>query len=344
MTEQEEAILIREKFGASLDNAEQPWSVSLLPGDQLRFEVRPGDVWVNDTGLGKERSEIAQYGRLWPFGTPVEVNYRMMIEPGPVNTSYWVVLGQLHTAQWNLPGVASPPFSVNLQGEKLAFAIRNIPNPSADRPDTPGTLLYRSPTDIVRGAWYDIKIHILPDGTGEAATWTSGSTAFRWSTMTDRSATGRTRWDMSGSRDLPRRVQRDACPEHRRPDGLWPADRLHRHEGDDVFRFDNPGDRILGTQAGIDEIRTAMLVYSLPDGVEKLSFIDGGRSYFTGTGNALDNTITGAARGDTLYGGLGNDTLLGLESDDWLYGGQGMTRSTAASTRMSPMAARAMTR
>ncbi len=37
---------------------------------------------------------------------------------------------------------------------------------------------------------------------------------------------------------------------------------------------------------------------------------------FTGTGNALDNTITGGIGNDTLNGGAGADTLIGGAGND----------------------------
>ncbi len=323
MTEDEEAALIRTRYGAYTDNAEKPWSVTVLPGDQIRYEVRPGDVWENDVGLGKERSELAQYGRVWTLGTPIEINYRMMIEPGAPNSAEWVILGQLHTAQWNLPGVASPPFAVVLRGDQLAIHIRNIPDPSPDKPTLP-TVLYVSPTDIVRGAWYDIKVHILPDGTkggGYLDVWINGVQVVDYNgPIGYGSDTVGYLWKQG----IYRAESDETLVMH--VDDLTVYGKKTTFTGTagaNSFTFDNPGDRIIGSQAGIDEIRTAMLSFTLPEGVENLTFISGGQAHFTGTGNALNNRITGAARGDTLSGGMGNDTLLGLEADDVLYGGSG---------------------
>ncbi|MGO6690546.1 calcium-binding protein, partial [Rhizobium leguminosarum] len=44
---------------------------------------------------------------------------------------------------------------------------------------------------------------------------------------------------------------------------------------------------------------------------------------FVGTGNSLDNTITGGAAIDTLSGDVGNDTLNGGAGADSLIGGAG---------------------
>ncbi|MGO8041198.1 protease, partial [Rhizobium leguminosarum] len=65
-----------------------------------------------------------------------------------------------------------------------------------------------------------------------------------------------------------------------------------------------------------DEIRTALAAYSIAAliNVEKLSYT--GSADFTGTGNALANTITGGAGNDVLNGGAGADTMIGGAGDD----------------------------
>lgn len=53
--------------------------------------------------------------------------------------------------------------------------------------------------------------------------------------------------------------------------------------------------------------------------VENLSYI--GAADFRGTGNALDNVLTGGNGADTLFGGGGRDTIIGRDGDDRLIGG-----------------------
>jgi Ca2+-binding RTX toxin-like protein len=55
--------------------------------------------------------------------------------------------------------------------------------------------------------------------------------------------------------------------------------------------------------------------------VERLSYT--GSSTFTGTGNALNNTITGGSANNILIGLSGNDTLTGASGNDSLAGGSG---------------------
>ena len=94
--------------------------------------------------------------------------------------------------------------------------------------------------------------------------------------------------------------------------------------GNDVYTVDVATDIVTefaGEGTGTDEIRTALTSYSLGDNVENLTFT--GTVAFTGTGNDLNNVITGAAAGDTLSGAGGDDTLNGGSGNDLLDGGTG---------------------
>jgi Ca2+-binding RTX toxin-like protein len=68
---------------------------------------------------------------------------------------------------------------------------------------------------------------------------------------------------------------------------------------------------------GIDTIQTTLASYDLAikgDHIENLSYT--GSVAFTGTGNALANTLAGGAGNDSLDGGLGADKLIGGAGDD----------------------------
>ena len=120
-------------------------------------------------------------------------------------------------------------------------------------------------------------------------------------------------------------------------DGGAGADTLQGGDGNDVYTVDNAGDVVLeAAHAGVDRVQVLTNIsYSLAGTeVELLSFHgDGTPAGITGTGNALDNTITaygsgpstlhGAAGDDTLYGGLDANQLFGDADNDQLFGGNG---------------------
>ncbi|NKL39403.1 RTX toxin, partial [Rhizobium leguminosarum bv. viciae] len=104
--------------------------------------------------------------------------------------------------------------------------------------------------------------------------------------------------------------------------GAAGADSLIGGAGNDTYIVDNAGDIVTeAASEGTDTVRTNLASYTLAGNVENLSFA--GTGAFAGTGNNLDNTITGGAAADTLSGGAGNDTLDGGAGADSLIGGAG---------------------
>ncbi|WP_054156230.1 M10 family metallopeptidase [Rhizobium sp. AAP43] len=100
------------------------------------------------------------------------------------------------------------------------------------------------------------------------------------------------------------------------------TDRLEGGAGNDLYIVDHVKDAVVEAGgAGIDTIQTSLVSYKLGNNVENLSY--SGSSSFAGTGNALDNVMTGGAGNDRLDGGLGNDRLHGLGGNDTLIGGTG---------------------
>ncbi|MEN0117736.1 MAG: rhizobiocin, partial [Agrobacterium cavarae] len=97
------------------------------------------------------------------------------------------------------------------------------------------------------------------------------------------------------------------------------ADTLIGGLGDDTYFVDNTGDVIVENAGeGIDTVKTALASYALGSNVENLAYTGSGA--FTGTGNELDNIITGGNGGNRLAGGAGNDTLVGgSASDTFVY-------------------------
>lgn len=100
------------------------------------------------------------------------------------------------------------------------------------------------------------------------------------------------------------------------------GDSMSGGAGDDIYHVDAGGDTVTeGGNAGIDTVRTTLASYTLGNNVENLVYA--GNGSFSGTGNALANTLTGGAGSDTLNGQGGNDILNGGAGDDTLNGGAG---------------------
>lgn len=105
-------------------------------------------------------------------------------------------------------------------------------------------------------------------------------------------------------------------------DGSAGADSLVGGAGNDTYVVDDAGDVILElTGGGTDTVRARADSYTLGAELENLAYV--GTGNFTGTGNALANSITGGTGDDTLDGGVGNDTLVGAGGADSLIGGAG---------------------
>ena len=109
--------------------------------------------------------------------------------------------------------------------------------------------------------------------------------------------------------------------------GLGEYDVLVGGTGNDTYVVDSAYDAVTELQnEGTDTVQTALGSYSLAlkANVENLTYT--GNASFTGTGNDLNNAITGGAGNDILIGGLGNDTLNGGLGNDTLDGGAGNDR------------------
>ncbi|TBY53386.1 calcium-binding protein, partial [Rhizobium leguminosarum bv. viciae] len=100
------------------------------------------------------------------------------------------------------------------------------------------------------------------------------------------------------------------------------ADTLIGGAGHDTYIVDNAGDIVTeAANAGTDTVRTTLAAHTLAANVENLTYI--GTGSFAGTGNLLDNVITGGVGADKLMGAAGNDTLIGGGGSDTMLGGMG---------------------
>ena len=103
-------------------------------------------------------------------------------------------------------------------------------------------------------------------------------------------------------------------------DGGKGADSMAGGQGDDLYMVDSAADKVSESPFGGHDLVQAAVSYSLPDEVEDLILTGTARN---GTGNTLDNHITGTAGANSLAGDAGNDTLQGGDGADTLNGGPG---------------------
>ena len=104
-------------------------------------------------------------------------------------------------------------------------------------------------------------------------------------------------------------------------DGGSGVDHLEGGAGNDVYITDESSDVVIeAAGAGTDQVQTTVS-YTLSANIENLFLMDGGA--IDGTGNSLDNYISGNGDANVIDGGGGNDTLVAGGGDDTLYGGVG---------------------
>jgi Ca2+-binding RTX toxin-like protein len=146
-------------------DAVKSYGFSSPDNNTLRFELRKGDrfsdnAWTDPSGV--ERVEVLNT-KYYQDGTPISLKYQFMIEPGPVNTAKWAILGQMH-ADLN----KSPPFELALRGnDKVQFIVRS---------DAGEKVVYSMPANLTRGKWYDVQVDARFDagGKGTLDVWLDG--------------------------------------------------------------------------------------------------------------------------------------------------------------------------
>jgi trimeric autotransporter adhesin len=103
--------------------------------------------------------------------------------------------------------------------------------------------------------------------------------------------------------------------------GLAGADSMQGGAGNDTYVVDDTGDTVIeNANEGVDLVQSGVS-YTLSAQAENLTLT--GSAALTGSGNDLDNLITGNSGANTLNGGNGNDTLDGGTGNDMMFGGAG---------------------
>ncbi|MCB8823571.1 calcium-binding protein, partial [Microvirga rosea] len=103
--------------------------------------------------------------------------------------------------------------------------------------------------------------------------------------------------------------------------GTTGADTLKGLAGNDTYVVNHTGDKVVELAGqGTDTVQST-ITHTLAANVENLQLTGDGA--INGTGNSLDNVITGYGGANVLNGGDGNDTLNGWGGKDTLIGGNG---------------------
>jgi len=183
-----------ENANSFLKNPLKAYSYSKTGTDEHRFEVRGGDYYDNpdeppatdDEAQGKNRAEMGSL-KYAQFGRKFNLEFDFQVEAGQPNTADWLLLAQFHQYEdvdenGNLidSGTASPPFAIQMRGERLEIVGRFDPNAvtttSPDRIilppyDTPTTnTMYLDDQPLPRDTWINMKIEVIfdsqPGGSG----------------------------------------------------------------------------------------------------------------------------------------------------------------------------------
>ncbi|HMX15503.1 MAG TPA: hypothetical protein PKD29_01555, partial [Rhodocyclaceae bacterium] len=107
-------------------------------------------------------------------------------------------------------------------------------------------------------------------------------------------------------------------------DGGGGADSLAGGVGDDLYIVNNAGVNVAeSADEGTDTVDTSLASFSLAAvaNVENLTYT--GTAGFTGTGNDVDNSLSGGSGNDFLSGAGGNDRIVSNGGNDTLAGGAG---------------------
>jgi hypothetical protein len=292
----------------SIQNAGRAWSY-MRDGDDMRFELHSGDHWKNDRS-GVERSEVASYKNL-AFDQAYTINYKFMIEPGPLNTAKWLVIGQAHSTEDSNDAGVSPPFELDLVGDRMQIDARWSTPEQTNWSNVHTRTLYTDTHNVQRGHWYDIKITMKfdPFGDGMLDVWRDGVQLVNYDGPLGYNDEIGPYWKQG--------VYREASPEtiavnysdfslvEGTVDGTGTVSGT---AGDDVLHGTSAKDTILGGEG------------------KDILLGNAGNDFLNG--QAGNDTMDGGSGDDVLHGLVGNDRLLGHDGDDRIVTGTGQNSLT----------------
>ncbi|WP_369721969.1 heparin lyase I family protein [Bradyrhizobium sp. LLZ17] len=179
-----------------IETAAKSYSIASPDPQTLRFEVHRGDNWAaGGDGSGVDRSEIqndstgvaTSWGAVIPAGTPIGLDYQFMVEANSngtfVNTQNhsngFFVVGQMHNDDIASGVPTSPPFAVQMDGERLQIVARYVlpgGNPRNSSSALHMLTLWTDPNPIQTGVYNDIRVraNFSNSGNGYLNVWING--------------------------------------------------------------------------------------------------------------------------------------------------------------------------
>jgi hypothetical protein len=161
-----------------VETAGKSYSITNPDAQTLRFEVHQGDNWAGGgDGAYCDRSEIqndtksvtTSWGAKIPAGTPTTLDYQFMVEANSngafVNTQNhnngWFAVGQMHNDDIASGVGTSPPFALQMDGDKLQVVARYVTpggNPSNSSSALKMLTLWTDPNPVRAGVYRAINV------------------------------------------------------------------------------------------------------------------------------------------------------------------------------------------
>jgi hypothetical protein len=150
-------------------NVGAAWSYAFANG-QHRYEVREGDLFAVADIF--QRDEVYDSINKLDIGKKYQLAFKFMLEPGQANSASWLLITQMQSTFDAGEAGHSPPFALELYGEKLRVVTRVSSAAISTEADTVYTRHYESPA-LARGQWYDVKVQIVfgPFSNGRLKVW-----------------------------------------------------------------------------------------------------------------------------------------------------------------------------